>query len=139
MFFRKMIGLGIFFMLFLAVMGLFGGARSSRYESAWTQGYIAGQQSVSTDADGATTAPPPVVQNAYGVGRSHMGGFFFPGAFLFMCLLPFFLIGGLFFLFSFGGRRHWKHGRKHWRHHGHHPPWAGGDDEEWGDEPVMKA
>ncbi len=149
MFFRKLIGLAFIAMLFVGAMGLFGAGRG-RTQDAWTQGYIAGQQSVTTNADGSTTTVPPAPANSYanpnsyGYGRSHVG--FFPGFGLLFCLIPFFFFGGLFMLF--GGRRrrgrggHWCR-PGHWQHHGHEkykgpkPPWV--DDDDLADEPIMKA
>ena len=131
-------------------------------QAAWAQGYIAGQQSVAGE-EGATAAVPPSPMDSHDWHGMHdnydryghdnyrgMSGFSVFGM-LFRCLLPMFLIGGLFMLF--GKRRcrrhrHGKHGeRPSWGGHrppwaGHRPPWAGhcGDEHEprWvnDDEPV---
>lgn len=149
MFFRKLIGLAFITMLFVGAMSLFGAGRG-RTQDAWTQGYIAGQQSVTANADGNTATAPPAPANrdanpnGYGYGHSHFG--FFPGFGLLFCLIPFFFMGGLFILF--GGRRHM--GRRgpwcrpdHWQQHGQDKykgpksPWM--DDDDLADEPIMKS
>lgn len=142
MFFRKLIGLALIVMLFFGAMNLFGMGRG-RAQNAWTQGYLAGQQSVTTNADGTTTTPP-APPNYDGYGRSHVG--FFPSFGFLFCLIPFFFFGGLFMLFG-GRRRMGRHGPwcrpGHWQQRGHDkykgpkPPWV--DDDDLADEPIMKA
>jgi len=138
---KKIIGFGI---LFFIVAHLFGAmafmhnGRSSGTadiaQAAWAQGYIAGKQSVAGE-EGATanTVPPSPMDShdwhgthgEYDYNRHGMNPFAMFGM-LFRCLLPLFLIGGLFMFF--GKRRcrrhgHGKHGdRPSWG--GHRPPWA---------------
>lgn len=144
MFFRKLIGLAFMAMLFFGAMSLFGVGRGQT-QAAWVQGYAAGQQSVTVNADGTTTVPP-VPGNDYGYGRNRVG--FFPGFGFLACLIPLFFIGGLFMLFGGGHRMH-RYGRGSWRRngpcnqHGHEkykgpkPSWVADDD--LADEPIMKA
>ena len=149
MFFRKLIGFAFIAMLFVGAMSLFGMGRG-RTQDAWTQGYIAGQQSVTTNADDMSTVPLAPANsyanhNEFGYGRSHFG--FFPGFGLLFCLIPLFFFGGLFMLFGgrhrmgMGRRRHWCR-PGHWQHHDHEkykgtkPPWV---DDDLADEPIMKA
>ena len=129
---KKVIGFGL---LVLLVMNLLGAMRHLRgghndglasvAQTAWTQGYIAGQQAA-TGEEGATVVPPSFSRHD---GFEQNGRFYTPifpifGLF-FLCLLPLFMIGSAF---MFGGRRRWHrhaHG-KGGRRGGHRPPWAGG-------------
>jgi hypothetical protein len=145
--------LGVILTLLL-VVGLFGLARNSIYRSGWSDGYVAGQVSGSTeDGEGASGETAPVnPYYRYGPYWGPGDGFFG----LFGVILKFFLfflflgmifkfIGFLFFWRKGGwGHSGWgPRGRgmhKHW-HHGHRdyndPPWyEAGED---GEEPVMKA
>ena len=146
MMFRKLLALGFLAFLFFGLMGFIGRASWARTESAWMQGYLAGQQAANRE-DGAAAARPPSYPEAYGYGRSyphfHGHGGFFPGFGLFACLIPLFLFGGFFFLMG-RCRRHWHgHGPGAWKHHRHphsdhhKPPWV--DDNDLADEPIMKA
>ena len=144
MIFRKLIGLGLLALMLFAFLGAFGSMRQSRTDTAWIQGYIAGQQ-VAAGEDGATTTAPPMSPYGYGgYYQGHRG--FFPGVGLFLCLLPLMFFGGLFMLF--GGRRHWQHEHGPWHKHGpcskrgphkgdnFKPPWA--DDDDFAGDPVQK-
>ena len=149
MIFRKLIGLGFLAIMLFAFLGAFGTMRQSRTNTAWTQGYIAGQQAAAGEDDAVNTAPPTSPYGYDTYYRSHRG--FFPGIGLFLCLLPLMFFGGLFLLF--GGKRRWRHGPGSWHHHGPchgNHPWKGGhkqggekppwvDDNDLNDEPVMKA
>lgn len=116
-FFRKLFGLFFMALLILGVFGLFGRMGHGRYESAYRQGFIAGQQAAAaSDATAESgAAPVPAAPGAYpGANVYFRGhGFFFPGFGLLLCLIPFFFIGLMFM--AFGGRR--RHGRpyRHWR------------------------
>ena len=151
MWIRKFVGLGLLALLVFGAMGFVGMAGRSRSESAWMQGYLAGQQAAVGAEDGAATNLPPPHPGAYGYDgyyRGHRG--FFPGVGLFFCLFPLFMFGGFFFLL--GGRRRWRHGHGPWGEHGphgrhhhhrhphpgsHKPPWV--DDADLADEPIIKA
>jgi len=134
---KKLIGFGILFFIIAHLFGAMAFMHNGRSsgtadmaQAAWAQGYIAGQQSVAGE-DGATAnAVPPSPMDSYDSYRHYdrhgMNPFSMFGM-LFRCLLPLFLIGGLFMLF--GKRRchrhgHGKHGnRPSWG--GHRPPWKG--------------
>lgn len=142
--------LGVILTLLL-VVGLFGLASNSIYRSGWSEGYVAGQVSSSTEgAEGAAAEAAPV--NPY-YRHGRYGG---PGGFfgLFGGILKFFLfflflgmifkfVGFLFFWRKGGwgsgwgprGRGMHKHG--HHGHRGYNPPWY--EEGEDGEEPVMKA
>lgn len=136
MFFRRLFGVFFIFLLLGGVFSLFNG--NGRSQDAYMQGYIAGQQSVTTE-DGATTivapAPQPYANRHSGFG--FLGGIvkFFTFFFGFM-----FLIGFMGMLF--GCKRGKHHGWHHARHWGNwqkgdkNPPWYDHNDN---DEPVMKA
>jgi len=147
MMFRRLFALGLLAFLFFGLLGFIGRATWARSESAWMQGYLAGQQAAASSEDDAANAQPPrMYPDAYGYGRyhSHFRGGFFPGLGLFTCLIPLFLLGGFFFLMGPRRRRwygsgpcgHHPHGRHH-QHGRHKPPWV--DDDDLADEPVMKA
>ena len=133
MFFRRLFGAFFLFLLLGGVFGLFNG----RSQNAYTQGYIAGQQSVTVE-DGANTAVPPAPQPYQNSGFGFFGGIVKFFAFFFGFI---FLIGFMGMVF---GCKHRKH-KKGW-HHAHHwgnwekggekPPWYDPNDN---DEPVMKA
>lgn len=153
MIFRRILALGFLAFLLFGLLGFVGMAGRARTESAWMQGYLAGQQAAAGE-DGAAANQPYTGPGMYGYGRysPHFHGYgrFFPGFGFFTCLIPLFLFGG--FLFMAGRRRrHWhRHGHGPWRHHPHgswghgpgqpgfhKPPWV--DDDDLADEPVMKA
>jgi len=147
---KKLIGFGVLFFIILHLFGAMAFMGRSHYGSAdiareaWSQGYIAGQQAA-TGEDGATpNAVPPSPMESHGLhghggyesyghnGRYGMTPFSVFGM-LFRCLLPLFLIGGLFMFF--GKRRCRRHHGEGGHHHdhgghrghgcGHRPPWAG--------------
>jgi hypothetical protein len=122
-FFRKLFGLFFFGLLIFGMFGLLGRGGHGRYDEAYRQGFIDGQQATSDsgkaapDTAGETTSAVP--QSRPGANIYYRGhGFFFPGFGLFLCLIPLFMFG-LFFM-GFGKRR-W-HGHRHhrgpWGHHG---------------------
>ena len=161
-FFRKLFGLFFLGILVLGFLGLFGrGGHGGhgRYQSAYHQGFIDGQQSVATNSEAApagaektTTATPNQIPGANVYFRGY--GFFFPGFGLMFCLIPLFFFG-LFFM-VFGKRR--RHHRGHWGHHRRgQGPWGHGpcghrmdrekspqekspdDIDDGPDEPIMRA
>jgi hypothetical protein len=131
-FFRKLFGLFFFGLLIFGLLGLFGRGGHGRYQSAYNQGFIAGQQAAADSGEaapeGSEGAAPAAPDNYPGANLYYRGhGFFFPGFGLLFCLVPFFLIG-LFFM-GFGKRR-WhghRHHRGHWgRHSRGHGCWGPG-------------
>lgn len=105
MFIRKLFAL--FFVGFL-IFGVFGGigrGADNRYEAAYRQGFVDGQQ-VAAGKEGADApAAPANLPGAQVYVRDH--SFFFPGfGFLLLCLVPLFFLG---FVFRGAGRR--RHGR----------------------------
>jgi len=146
---KKVFGFGLLFLLIAHLFGamVFMGSShrgsASVAQEAWARGYIAGQQAA-TGEDGATeSAVPPSHMDgmesyghhgysgyeSYGHGydgqydRHQMGAFSIFGM-MFRCLIPLFLIGGLFMFIGKRGCRH--HGRGEGRsHRGCRPPWAG--------------
>ena len=142
MIFRRILALGFLAFLVFGLLGMVGMAGRARSESAWRQGYLAGQQAAASE-DGAPPSQPFIGSEAYGYGRyhphfhSHSG--FFPGLGFFACLIPLFFLGIFFFLVG-PRRRRWRHGPWHHgpgRYSPHKPPWV--DDNDLADEPVMKA
>jgi len=131
-FFRKLFGLFFLGFIFLGLFGFFSRGGHGRYQSAYEQGFIAGQQAAAASgeaapegAEGTKTAAPSQIPGANVYYRGH--GFFFPGFGLFFCLIPFFLMGMFFMVF---GKRRW-HGHRHhrgpWGHHrGGYGPWGRG-------------
>jgi hypothetical protein len=126
-FFRKLFGLFFFGLLIFGLLGVFGRGGNGRYQSAYRQGFIDGQQAaaagkeaVPDGAEGAIPANPDGIPGAYMYYRGH--GFFFPGFGLLFCLMPLFFLG-LFFM-AFG--RHRRHGHRHQRGHWGHGPWGHG-------------
>ena len=141
MFFRRFF-IGAF--LTLLVFGALGMARRGGYESAYQDGFAAGQRAAANSessgakgGSGSETAVPPQANERgqadrhgqrmdrgdrhFGHDRGGFGWGFFPLAFLiggfFKFALFALIIGGLFKFFGWGGP---------WRHHhkGHRPPWA---------------
>ncbi|MCO5191221.1 MAG: hypothetical protein M9918_23915 [Anaerolineae bacterium] len=107
-FFRKLFGLFFIGLLFFGLLGVVGRGRQARYDAAYLQGFIAGQQT--TTGDSKTTAT-----GAEGVAEVTPDAF--PSAQRYNCnpgfgsfLLPLLLIGAGF---MFLGKRRW---------HGHHHP-----------------
>jgi hypothetical protein len=141
MIFRKLIGLGFLAIMLFAFFGAFGSMRQSRYDAAWSQGYVAGQQAVAGEdgvVNGNAAAAPPASYRHFPGPR-----IFFPGIGLFLCLLPLMFFGFITMMFGCK-RRHWKHGPggpRHWHQNG---PWQGGgkpvwEDEEFENEPPKEA
>ena len=133
MFCRRIFG-ALFLLLVLG--GFFGLVNNNAGQDAYTQGYLAGQQSVTGGEDGGTavTPPPTAPQREFS---------FFRG--LFKLFLFFF--GFMFFIGimskAFGGKHHRRHHKSDWNHdwgswhkNAGKPPWYDQDDS---DEPVMKA
>ena len=147
-FFRKLFGLFFLGFIFLGILGLFGRGGHGRYQSAYQQGFIDGQQTAAASSEAApagaeetaSAAPsqPPGTNVYY---RGH--GFFFPGSGLLFCLIPFFLMGLFFMAF---GKRRW-HGYHHHRgqrghHRGGYGPWGHGPcghRKDWEDSPQEKS
>lgn len=133
MFCRRIFGV---LFLFLVLGGFFGLVNNSRGQDAYTQGYIAGQQSVSNNEDGTGTAvsPPPPTSNRE---FSFFGGLFKFFLFFFGFM---FLIGMLGKAFGGKHRRHykgeWNHDWGNWQKQAGKPPWFDKNDN---DEPIMKA
>lgn len=127
-FFRKLFGLFFLGLLIWGLFGFFGRMGHGRYESAYQQGFIAGQQAAAAESGAVaetggavSSAVPSAAPGANVYFRGH--GFFFPGFGLLLCLIPFFFIGLL--SMAFGGRRrhrryrHWRGGpcgARSWRH-----------------------
>ena len=147
-FFRKLFGLFFLGILILGLFGFLGRGGYGRNQSAYQQGFLAGQQAAAASneaspegAGGTITAAPnqPAYENVY--SRGH--GFFFPGFALFFCLIPIFLLG----FFMIMGKRRWhghRHHRGHWGHHrGGYGPWGQGPcgrhGEDWEDSPKEKS
>ena len=135
MFFRKIFGL---FLILLVLGGLFGLSGQNRYQDAWQQGYIAGQQAVAGQDGTTATAPPAAPYGPYGYYPARLGffGFLFKGLGLFF--LFWLMVGFLGLLF---GRRFWRHGGKKWAKWHRHAPESGRPrwhDDDLGDEQVMK-
>ena len=144
MFFRRMFGV---FFLALVFFGFFGLVNNNRAPDAYTQGYIAGQQSVVVGEDGAVTAvspPAPTAPHQSGFGFIKLFGLFiFGGMFLFGMMIFF------GFMKMMCGKHGWRKGdwnKGGWHHARHWGEWqAKGDKEAWydehgpSDEPVMKA
>ncbi|MCP4358643.1 MAG: hypothetical protein GY796_11550 [Chloroflexi bacterium] len=143
MFFRKMIGL---FFMFILLGGFISMAGRGQHQTGYTQGYIAGQQAAvnaanSEDSGTAVTPPVPHFPTRHYTGFSFFGFIAKAFGFFFMAML---FMGAMGLIF---GRRHWRHcghGRKEWKQwkkewhkHGRRPPWHNDDD--WSDEPIMKA
>lgn len=137
MFMRRLFGLGFLAVTAVILLGMFGFMGGQRQDATWTQGYIAGQQAALADGGTVQTAPPQFAP-ARPYARHGFGFFLFPlfGLMAF-CLVPLFLLGGLFF---FMGGRH----RKRWHcggngrpsGHGWGPPWRQGHP---ADEPTEKS
>ncbi len=116
---KKVIGFGLLFMLIIHLFGAMvflgrnHGNSASVAQEAWTQGYMAGQQSVSGEEGAVERVAPPSYMNGmeshgryghsygyeHGYGRHSMGHFSLFGMLL-KCLIPFLLIGGLFAIFG---------------------------------------
>jgi len=159
-FFRKLFGLFFLGFIFLGLLGVFGRGGHGNDQSAYEQGFMAGQQAAAASneaavdgaAETASAAPsqPPGTNVYY---RGHR--FFFPGSGLLFCLMPFFLMGMFFMIF---GKRRWHghgHHRGRWGHH--RGPWGQGpcghrkeredspqekspdDIDDGADEPIMRA
>lgn len=116
-FFRKLFGLFFLGLLIFGLLGFFGRMGHGRYETAYQQGFIAGQQAAAAESGAApeagaaaSGAVPGGYPGANVYFRGH--GFFFPGFGLLLCLIPFFFIGLMFMVFG-GRRRHGRH--RHWR------------------------
>ncbi len=147
-FFRKLFGLFFFGLLVFGLLGLFGGGRHGRTQSAYRQGFIDGQQAAAVGseaaaegAEGASTAVPQQMPGTNVYYRGH--GFFLPGFGLLFCLIPFFFIGLFFMVFGRGGRHgHGRH-RGPWGHHrGGYGPWGQGPcgpKRSWQEEPKEKS
>ncbi len=137
MFMKRLFGLGFLAVTAVIMLGALGLTGGQRQGSAWTQGYIAGQQAALAD-EGTIQTAPPHFPTARPYARHSFGLFLFPlfGLMLF-CLVPLFLLGGLFF---FIGGRHRRHGQceGNGRHSGHGwgPPWRQGNP---ADEPEEKS
>ncbi len=167
---KKVIGFGVLFLLVthlfgaMAFMGRSHHSSASVAQKAWMQGYFAGQQATVGEDGAAESAAPPTYMDgmeSHGChgysgyegyehgydgryGRHQMGAFSIFGM-MFRCLIPFFLLGGLFMLL--GKRRCRRHvdgeGKSHRRCRppwaGHRPPWARqseGQEPRWvADEP----
>ena len=128
-FFRKLFGLFFVGLLIFGVFGAFGRGGGSRYEAAYRQGFVDGQQaavgSSETTAETPKTAVPSGTQGVNVYYRDH--GFFFPGFGFLLCLVPLFALG----LMAMGAGRHRRHGRG-WSHPcgSGHAPWKNGWDQE---------
>ena len=140
MIFRKLIGLGFLAIMLFAFLGAVGSMRQSSTNTAYMQGYIAGQQAA-VNEDGAVNTAPATSPHGYNTHyRGHRS--FFPGIGLLFCLLPFMFFG--FMSMMFGCKKHgWKHGPGHWHKHGPEH-WRGNakpvwDDDEFEDEPAKEA
>ena len=105
----------------LLVLGLLGAWSASAQQDAWTQGYLLGRLSSSSEGGGAAGLAPYLYPGlAGGFGRPRFGpfGFIFPLLFL---GLGVFLVSRFFRIWA-------------WRHHG--PPWGypGPGRRPWGGE-----
>ena len=104
----------------LAMFGIFGRGRHDRYQFAYEQGFLDGQQVAAsgdkTVPDGAAVAEAPVPESNPGTLVFYRGQrFFFPAFGLFLCLLPLLFMGMMFA--GFNKRRwHGHHKRGHWGH-----------------------
>ena len=124
-FFGKLFKLFFLGFLILGILGFFGRGGHGRYQSAYQQGFIDGQQSAATSKaavpDGVEGPVPVVPERNPGANIYYHGhGFFFPGFGLFFCLIPLFFLGMFFMGF---GRRRW-HGHHH--HRGNWGPYGSG-------------
>ena len=93
-FFRKLMGLFFIGLLVFGLLGLFGGRSGFRYEAAYRQGFIDGQQTTVAGGEGAEGTTGAVPNNSSGTNiyyRDH--SFFFPGPALLLCLVPLFAFG----------------------------------------------
>jgi hypothetical protein len=140
MIFKKLFGLGFLAIMLFAFLGAFGSMRQARTDEAYRQGYLAGQQAAAASEDGTVNTSPPMSPYGY---DTHYGGHrgFFPGAGLFLCLLPLMFFGFMSMMFGCK-RRHWKYGPGGSGHH--HAPWKGGgkpvwEDDEFENEPPKEA
>mgnify|MGYP001818095503 CR=1 FL=1 len=120
-FFRKLFGLFFVGLLIFGLWGLFGRAAAGRYQNAYQQGFVAGQQAAASSkegvAAGAAEAAPAAPDGHQGTQVYYRGhSFFFPGFGLLFCLIPLFFLGLMFM--GFGKRRWHKHGYRGgpWRH-----------------------
>lgn len=103
-FFRKLMGLFFIGLLVFGLLGLFGGRSGFRYEAAYRQGFIDGQQTAvagGEDAAGTGKAAPSSASGTNIYYRDH--SFFFPGPALLLCLVPLFAFG---FMALKSGMRH---------------------------------
>ena len=134
MFFRKFVWLFALVLLFGALFA--SSRRHGAYQDGYAQGYLAGQQSISSEGETTTVVPPPApVSPAPQRGFGFLGGLF-TVFLLFFGFMLFISFMGLLFGRKQGRRhgRHWHSWQKDW--HGHKPYWH---DDELKDEPIMKA
>lgn len=128
MFFRKLFALFFVGFLIFGVFGSFGRGADNRYEAAYRQGFVDGQQVAAGKEGIDAPAAPANLPGAQVYVRDR--SFFFPGfGFLLLCLVPLFFLG---FVFRGAGRRHHGRGLHHhpcgaWGHGPWGPP-AGGTE-----------
>ena len=134
-FFRKLFGLFFVGLLIFGLFGFIGRGGHGRYQSAYRQGFMDGQQaavgSSEKGAEGGEETGSTVPVGTSGTQVYYRGhDFFFPGSVFLFCLLPLFFFGMVFMLF---GKRRWRgHGQQRgWCGHsrGKHGPWGHGP---WG-------
>jgi hypothetical protein len=135
MFFRKLFGL---FFLGLIIFGLLGliGRGPGRYDAAYRQGFIDGQQSVVTGDKAASESAEEAAGGPSGTQIYYRDQSFFfpaPGAMLFLVPLAAFA-----FLFMRKGRRHH---HRHWGGYHNGGYWGGpcGRHGKWQDGPKEKS
>jgi len=109
MFFKKLFGLFFIGLLIFGLLGFFGRASGPRYDSAYRQGFIDGQQAAASSVEGAEGAAKAVPDSASGTNIYYRGhDLFFPAPALLLCLVPLFAIG---FMMMASGKRG-RHGRR---------------------------
>jgi hypothetical protein len=126
-FFRKLFGLFFVGLLIFGLFGAFGRGGSSRYETAYRQGFVDGQRAAVGDSSAAEAGKTAVPDGAQDVNvYYHNDGFSFPGFSFLLCLVPLFALG----LMAMGAGRHRRHGRGWSGPCGGYAPWKNGWDQE---------